>query len=611
MSQDLKTLGRARLSFALESDIDEFASKLEQFERGEIAPDQWRAFRLLRGTYGQRQDATEDAAMLRIKIPQGWVTAEQLVAFADVGDTYSRGWGHITTRQNVQFHFVKLHDAEPAMRRLEQAGLTTREACGSSVRNITSCPYAGVAHDEVFDVTPYSEALTRYFLRHRLASSLPRKFKIAFEGCPEDHAKTSIHDIGWRAKIQNGKRGFRVAVGGGTAIMCVSGPVLYEFLPAGEMLNVADAVLRVFHELGDYKHKARNRMKFLMKQLGWEGFKAQFEKHLAAVHAEGGAKLPFDPENPPVEKAPDWDRAQPPSVEDIARRVMAAETRGPGLHPETKPVTADVGAAYAAWSKTNVQPQVQNGYSIAHVTVPLGDLTGQQMRVLADLALAYSDGTARVTADQGFMFRWVPVAQVPELYKRLAAAGLGLAGANTISDVLSCPGAESCKLAVTQSRGLGRTLEEFLRANPELAALAPDLDIKMSGCPNGCGQHHIAGIGFQGSLRKVEGKAVPQYFVMVGGGVDGEAATFGRVVAKIPARRCATALERLLKLCAAERQPGESSRAFFRRVDPTRFKLLLADLERMTAADARPDDYIDLAETKEFVPETMEGECAS
>ena len=611
MSQDLKTLGRARLSFASESDIDEFADKLGQFERGELAPDQWRMFRLLRGTYGQRQDLTEDAAMLRIKIPQGWVTAEQLVAFADVGDRYSRGWGHITTRQNIQFHFVKLHDAEPAMRRLEQAGLTTREACGSSVRNITSCPYAGVAHDEVFDVTPYSEALTRYFLRHKLASSLPRKFKIAFEGCPEDHAKTSIHDIGWRAKIQHGKRGFRVAIGGGTAIMCKSGSVLFEFLPAGEMFNVAEAVLRVFHELGDYKHKARNRMKFLMKAMGWDAFKAEVEKNLAEVRAAGGATLPFDPENPPVEQAPDWDRQAAPSVDDIARRVLAAETRGPGIHPDTKPVTSDVSKAFAAWSQTNIRPQVQKGYSTVLVTVPLGDLTGQQMRVLADLALAYSDGTARVTADQDFVYRWVPTGQVPDLYKRLAAAGLGLDGADTISDVLSCPGAESCKLAVTQSRGLARTLEQFLRDSPEVAALAPELDIKISGCPNGCGQHHIAGIGFQGSLRKVEGKAVPQYFVMVGGGVDGDEATFGRVVAKIPARRCATALERLLKLCAEERKPNESSRAFFRRVDPTRIKLLLADLDRMTADSAAPDDYIDLAETKQFVPETMEGECAS
>src|SRR5947207_2556970 len=229
---DPKTFGRARLSFASAADIDEFVTTLERYERGEMTPDQWRAFRLVRGTYGQRQ--AEDAQMLRVKIPQGILTSEQLDALAEVGERYSRGFGHITTRQNVQFHFVKLHDVEPAMRRLAAAGLTTREACGNSVRNITACPYAGVGADERFDVTPYGDALTRYFLRHPLSASLPRKFKIAFEGCTEDHAKTSIHDIGWRARVQDGRRGFRVAVGGGTAILCRSGSVLFEFLPVGE-----------------------------------------------------------------------------------------------------------------------------------------------------------------------------------------------------------------------------------------------------------------------------------------------------------------------------------------------------------------------------------------
>src|SRR5712692_7563161 len=254
------TFGRTRLSFASDAEIDEFVETLGRFERGELTPDQWRVFRLVRGTYGQRQ--TADAQMLRVKIPQGVLTAEQLTALADVGQRYSRGFGHITTRQNVQFHFMKLHDVEPALRRIAEAGITTREACGNSVRNITACPYAGVAADEAFDVTPYSEALTRYFLRHPLSASLPRKFKIAFEGCPEDHAKTSNHDIGWRARVQDDRRGFRVAVGGGTAILCNSGTVLFEFLPVGEMFNVAEAVIRVFHRLGDYKHKARNRMKF-------------------------------------------------------------------------------------------------------------------------------------------------------------------------------------------------------------------------------------------------------------------------------------------------------------------------------------------------------------
>ncbi len=238
---DPKTFGRARLSFASAADIDEFVTVLEQYERGELTPDQWRAFRLVRGTYGQRQ--AEDAQMLRVKIPQGVLTADQLEALADVGGRYSRGFGHITTRQNIQFHFVKLHDAERAMRRLAEAGLTTREACGNSVRNITTCPYAGVAADERFDVTPYAEALTRYLLRHPLSSTLPRKFKVAFEGCATDHIATGVNDLGFRAVVgPDGGRGFRVSAGGGTAIMTASAGLLHEFLPASEILRVAEAV---------------------------------------------------------------------------------------------------------------------------------------------------------------------------------------------------------------------------------------------------------------------------------------------------------------------------------------------------------------------------------
>src|SRR5438093_790537 len=240
---DTKTFGRTRLSFANEADIEEFVTTLERFERGELTPDQWRAFRLVRGTYGQRQ--TGDASMVRVKIPQGVLSAEQLDALADVGERYSRGFGHITTRQNVQFHFVELHDVEPAMRRLADAGLTTREACGNSVRNITACAYAGVAADERFDVTPYAEALTRYLLRHPLSSTLPRKFKIAFEGCSTDHVATAINDLAFRALLSpDGGRGFRVTAGGGTAIMVTNAAVLQAFLPASEIFRVADAVLR-------------------------------------------------------------------------------------------------------------------------------------------------------------------------------------------------------------------------------------------------------------------------------------------------------------------------------------------------------------------------------
>ncbi len=253
--------------------------------------------------------------------------------------------------------------------------------------------------------------------------------------------------------------------------------------------------------------------------------------------------------------------------------------------------------------------QKQLDYAVVTVTVPLGDLTGAQLRVLADLAQAYSDGTVRVTHEQDLLFRWVPVIEVPELYRRLAAAGLGLGGANTLADVTSCPGAESCRLAVTQSRGLGKLLGEHLRQRSDLVAAVPGLNIKISGCPNGCGQHHIAGLGFQGSVRKVGDKVVPQYFVMLGGGVDEARAAFGRLAAKVPARRIPHTVERLVALYTAERVDGETARAFFRRVQLTRVKALLADLETLTPEDAAPADFIDLGEETEFKVETQEGEC--
>ncbi|HXE79842.1 MAG TPA: nitrite/sulfite reductase [Vicinamibacterales bacterium] len=611
---DSTVLGRSRLSFANEAEIDEFALTLARFEAGEIGPDQWRAYRLVRGTYGQRQ--AEDAQMLRVKIPQGILTQAQLYALADVADRYSRGFAHITTRQNVQFHFVKLHDVEPAMRRLAEAGLTTREACGNSVRNITACPYAGVAADEAFDVTPYAETLTRYFLRHPLSSVLPRKFKIAFEGCQEDHALPAIHDIGWRALVRDEEgrpvRGFRVTVGGGTATMVRSGFLLHDFLPVSAMLESAEAVVRVFHRLGDYKHKHKNRMKFLIKAIGWERFREEYQMALAEVAAEGPRPLPFDPENPPDEGPPDWVRPAPPAPAEIAGRVGSHTTHGPGIHPENRSSLTVLPEDRLLWQQRNLRPQRQRGFVTVIVSVPLGDLTAEQFRILGDLAVSYGDGTVRTTIEQDLVFRWIPIDAVPAMYERLAAAGLASAEAGTPTNVTSCPGAESCRLAVTQSRGLGRLLHEFLASRPDLADAAPGLSIKMSGCPNGCGQHHIANIGFQGSIRKLDGRAVPQYFVMVGGGptADGNAA-FGRVVAKIPARRAPAALERLIDFYRSSRQPGETPVAFFQRAEFDKVKTLLADLEPLSPEEATPEDFIDLGETKEFAPEVMEGECAS
>ena len=602
------THGRTRLSFARVADIDEFVATLERYERGEMTPDEWRAFRLVRGTYGQRQST--DSQMLRVKVPQGVLTSDQLDALAEVGERYSRRFGHITTRQNIQFHFVKLHDVEPAMRLLADAGVTTREACGNSVRNITACPYAGVSATERFDVTPYAEGLTRFLLRHPLSSTLPRKFKIAFEGCAEDHIATAINDLGFRAVIgADGSRGFKVTAGGGTAIMCRTAGLMHEFLPAAEILRVAEAILRVFKRFGDYQHKQRNRLKFMIKELGWDRWTLEYARAFDACRADGVALLAIEP--PASEAQPDWRRPDAPSPSLIATRVAGAPPSGPGLPPTIVPVYQPGDEAYARWRTTNVRPQKQFGYVTVTATVPLGDLTSEQMRIVGELARAYSDSTVRVTMDQDLVIRWVRVAEVRELFGRLSAASLGLAEAATIADVASCPGAESCRLAVTQSRGLGRLLEDHLRARPDLIDAADGMRIKISGCPNGCGQHHIATLGFQGSVRRVGDKAVPQYFVMVGGGATDEAATFGRLAAKIPARRMPQVVERLIALYQREREDGEEATDFFRRVEVATVAAALQDLQRLTAEDAVPLDYVDLGETSEFAPEVMEGECSA
>jgi sulfite reductase (NADPH) hemoprotein beta-component len=609
VADDPKTFGRARLSFASQADIDEFVTTLERYERGELTADQWRAFRLVRGTYGQRQDY--DAQMLRVKIPQGVLTSDQLETLADVSARYSRGFGHITTRQNVQFHFVKLHDVEPAMRLLAAAGLTTREACGNSVRNITGCPYAGVSQDERFDVTPYAEALTRFLLRHPLSATLPRKFKIAFEGCATDHVMVAINDLGFRAVLApDGGRGFRVTAGGGTAIMVTNAGVLHEFLPASEIFRCAEAVLRVFRKFGDYEHKQRNRMKFMIKTLGWARWREEYERELTACRLTGDVPT-LDLESQASESRPEWTRDPAPTLGEVATRVGNSRVTGPGITPVIVPVLHAGDDTYLRWRSTNVRAQKQFGYVIATATVPLGDLTSDQMRVLAGLSRAYSDGTVRVSVDQDLLFRWVNACDVRQLYRRLAAAGLDRAEAGTVADVCSCPGAESCRLAVTQSRGLGRLLEDHLRARPDLIAAADGARIKISGCPNGCGQHHVATIGFQGSVRRLGGHAVPQYFVMIGGGATEQGAAFGRLVAKVPARRVPEVVERLIAIYVRERDGDESAASFFARADLDGVRIELADLERLSPTDARDADFIDLGDSEAFAPVVMDGECSA
>jgi sulfite reductase (NADPH) hemoprotein beta-component len=335
----------------------------------------------------------------------------------------------------------------------------------------------------------------------------------------------------------------------------------------------------------------------------------EYETALAACRAENVPLLEIDP--PAGEAAPGWERDRAPSPNLIATRVAAATPIGPGITPRLLPISQPGDEAYLRWRATNVRSQKQFGYVMAMATVPLGDLTSEQMRVVGELARGYGDGTIRVTADQNLLLRWVGVGDLRDLYRRLSAAGLGLADASTIADVASCPGAESCRLAVTQSRGLGRLLEDHLRARPNLIAEADGTRIKISGCPNGCGQHHVATIGFQGSVRRLGSRAVPQYFVMVGGGTTEHGARFAQTAAKIPARRIPEAVERLIGLYQRERADGESAPSFFARLDPARVSSELDDLQRLAEAEATAVDFIDLGETAEFVPEVMDGECSA
>jgi sulfite reductase (NADPH) hemoprotein beta-component len=597
-------------SYADPAEIDAFVEMLRRFERGEIDAEKWRAYRVVRGAYGQRQDGVH---MLRIKLPQGQANAAQLRALADVAERYSRGYGHVTTRQNFQVHFVRPADLEPAMRRLAEAGITTHGAGGNAVRNVVACPFAGIAADEAFDVTPYADAVTRHFLRHPLASSLPRKFKIAFEGCTNDHVATPIHDVGFRARLRTVEgrtvRGFAVTAAGGTSSLCTSGSVLVDFLPAGDVLALVEALVRLFHARGDRTNKQRNRLKFLVRELGLPAFRALVDEELAQVRAGGAPALPFDPSTPPEEPVPAHARPPAPEPEQLAARVSAARLRGPGEPPHIRVDRRPGAEALARFVRSNVRPQRQHGYSVVSVALPQGDVTAAQLEAAAELALAYGDGTVRFTGSGKIVLRWVPSFELPALHERLVAAGLARDGASSAADVVACPGADACRLAVTRTRGVARLIEDQVRTlGPD--ALAATVPVHLSGCPNGCSQHHVAAIGLQGSARKLGARAVPQYFVLLGGGVGDSGASFGRLVGKVPARRAADAVRRLTELYLAGRADGERAHEFFARAFD-RAKEVIAPLEDLRLEDARPEDFVEPGATEPFRPETQDGECAA
>ncbi|HEY1558708.1 MAG TPA: nitrite/sulfite reductase [Kofleriaceae bacterium] len=565
-----------RLGFARREDVDLFVQRLEAFERGEVTPDEWRSFRLLNGVYGQRQDGVH---MVRAKLPAGIATPAQLLALADVAERFGGGKGHVTTRQNVQFHFVPDDEVGEALHRLADSGITTKEACGHSVRNWTCCPFAGVSADEPFDPTPYVEALARHLLRGPFSSTLPRKFKPSLGGCcGTDCSQAFINDLGLLARTRDGQAGFLVVAGGGLSTLRRSAITVEEFAPVAELAEVADAVLRVFHRIGNRHNKAKARLKWAIDKLGVDAFLAEYRAERDKIRAEGGVPLVLPPQPAP-----------------LRRRAPLAQVSEPE-------------AGYAEWAADNARPQKQAGFSAAVIRLPLGDITAEQLRVLARLAESHGEGEVRLTNEQNIVLRWVPTARLPGLHRELARAGLARAGANTVADVTSCPGATSCKLAVTSSKGLAAELTALLDARPDLVARVRGLDVKISGCPHGCGQHYIAGIGFQGGMRKLAGRPAPQYLVYIGGGLRGDGADFGRLVGKVPARRVAATLVRLLEFYVAG---GGTSHAFWTGIPLDVLRALIADLADLPEAAARDDDFIDIGAHEAFEVMSGEGECSA
>ncbi|MBK8697874.1 MAG: nitrite/sulfite reductase [Deltaproteobacteria bacterium] len=519
--------------FSDPGDIDEFVSTLGRFERGELSAEDFRRYRLTRGVYGQRQT---DVQMLRVKIPQGVLAPASLEALAEVAERFGHGHGNVTTRQNVQFHFVQMAHVETAMRRLDEAGLTTREACGNTVRTVTADPLAGVCNHGTFDVTPYGEAITRFFLRSAWANSLPRKFKIALGYEPGDTAMAGIHDIGLIARVREGKRGFLMRVAGGLSTSPQAAIVFHEFLPEERLLDACEAVNRVFDRTGNRDNKHRARLKYVLRKMGHEPFLAALHEEYAAVLARGGTPLDLSvataPPTPP-----------PPATTDDA-----PSTRGPG---------------YLLWRGGNTVAQDQPGYHAVLIRLALGAVTATQLRALSKLVTDFADGSLRTSIEQNLVLRWVPTHRLPALHSALDAIGLAKPGARTVADVTTCPGAETCNLAVTASRQVGAAISARLESDVALlpaVKTAAATVIKVSGCPNSCGQHHIADIGWHGAARKVGDRTAPVYQLHLGGGFDENGARFGRQIVKIPARRVAEAVARLVQLYADEKAEGRRPR---------------------------------------------------
>jgi sulfite reductase beta subunit-like hemoprotein len=578
---------------AIAREFDDFDNEAEKFLAGETPENEYIGFRLKQGVYGQRQP---DVQMIRIKLPFGGVTPDQMDAFASVVEKYAPlNKGHITTRQNIQIHHVPLRDAAKLIRELADANLSSREGCGNTVRNVTGDPWAGILEGEVFDPTPYVGAYVRYFVRHPTTQLMPRKIKTAFDGTPgEDRSITGIHDIAFISKIKDGVKGFQVVVGGGTSIMPRVAPTLYDFVEAdnGDYLKVAEAVFRIFDAQDWLRvNRARARIKVFVDKFGIDELRNQVEEQLKG----------------------DWVAERDFDV--AGRRFdVDEEASAPAVPASFGTPTDEDREAFERFKESNVVAQRQEGFNAVEVKVYRGDLTPEQFRGLGQIMRDFSGGNARMTVGQNIVFRWVRDEAVYDVWQRLLALGLGDAGAQEITDNVSCPGTDSCKLGITSSMGLNAAINKKLLEMKITDPQSRRIHIKNSGCPNGCSQHHIADMGFYGASIKVGEHTIPAYVAHIGGVYEGGEVGYGtRLKVRLPAKRVPEAVERWIRMYESERtDPSESFKAYADRVGTTRFE------EEVKSDLAMPVEFgldtmnmfMDWDRNQPYVVQRGEGECA-
>ena len=510
------------------ADAEHFAAEIAAL-RDDGDPERFRRFRLVHGVYGIRN--RDDRFMVRIKIPFGILARRQWSALADVADVCADRRAHLTTRQCVQFHHVPLDCIPEVIRRVGEVGLTTREAAGNGVRNITSCPLAGICPHEVFDVRPLAAALVRHLLRNPLAQDLPRKFKISFSGCARDCALARIHDLGFVATVDtNGQPGFRLWAAGGLGAVPQQAVPLSPFVPLHQVTAVADATIAAFAQHGDRRNRARARLKFVAARLGGEGLRQTVAEQGQLLGLTLPALGTFDP------------AAQPPSWPTPVTPPPAASDRG-----------------LALWMTTNTVAQKQPGFAAVWIAPPGGNLAAVEMQALARLASDFGDGRLRLALSQDVILPWIRTMDLPQLHQRLTGIGLGAPGALRPANVTGCPGSATCNLAITASNTLARELRRVLLERPEygLADDLADLRIRVSGCPNSCGHHQVGGIGLQGGSARVDGREMPVYRILLGGGAEAEDARFGTAVAQVPARHVPEAVLRILEVYRQDRAADE------------------------------------------------------